>query len=81
MTTAPNPFTAKITVQFNSNYIGNAEIHIANLAGVTLLQKQFIINKGNNILYIDGLAKLTKGIYVARLIVNGKTIETKKIIK
>ena len=81
MTTVPNPFTEKITVQFNSSYKGNAEIHITNLAGVILLQKQFTINKGINNLYIDGLANLTKGIYVAHLIVNGKTIETKKIIK
>jgi hypothetical protein len=81
MTTAPNPFIEKITVQFNSSYKGNAEMRIANLAGITLLQKQFTISKGNNNLYIDGLATLTKGIYVAHLVVNGKTIGTKKIIK
>ncbi len=81
MTTAPNPFTEKIIVQFNSSYKANAEIRLETMAGVTWLQKQFIINTGSNNISIDGLAAFNKGIYVARLIVNGKIIETKKIIK
>ena len=81
MKTSPNPFTEKISVQFNSNHNGNAEIRIASIAGTILLNKQIAINKGNNNLYIDGLASLTPGVYVARLIVNGEVIDTKKIIK
>ena len=81
MKASPNPFTEKITVQFNSGYKGTAEISIANITGTIMLHKQTAVNKGNNILNIDGLSKLSPGVYVARLIVNGEIIETKKIIK
>lgn len=81
MKTSPNPFTEKIAVEFNSAYKGIAEIHITNTIGVVLLTKQYTVNKGNNNLYLDGLAKLTNGVYMARLIVNGEVIDTKKIVK
>jgi hypothetical protein len=81
MQTAPNPFTEKIAVQFNSDNKGNAEIRIANIAGVTLLSKTFTVNKGNNNYIVNNLAALTPGIYFARLVVNGQIIDTKKIIK
>ncbi|MGG9963568.1 T9SS type A sorting domain-containing protein [Ferruginibacter sp. SUN106] len=81
MRTTPNPFTEKITVQFNSDNKGTAEIHIANIAGKAVISKQFAINKGINILNVDGLVTLTPGIYIARLVVNGVTVESKKIIK
>ena len=81
MQTAPNPFTEKIAVQFNSDIKGNAEIRIANIAGVTLLSKTFSANKGNNNYTLNNLATLTPGIYFARLVVNGQIIDTKKIIK
>jgi hypothetical protein len=81
MKTSPNPFTEKIAVEFNSAYKGIAEIHITNTIGVVLLTKQYTVNKGNNNLFLDGLAKLTNGVYMARLIVNGEVIDTKKIVK
>jgi len=81
MQTAPNPFTEKIAVQFISEYKGNAEIRIANMAGVTILSKPFTVNKGNNSYTVNDLATLTPGIYLARLVVNGAIIDTKKIIK
>lgn len=81
MKTSPNPFTEKINVQFNSGYKATAQISITSITGVTILNKQYSVNKGNNNLFIDGLAKLTPGVYMARLIVNGEVIETKKIIK
>ncbi|GAB2815581.1 hypothetical protein GCM10027043_14880 [Ferruginibacter profundus] len=81
MKTAPNPFTEKITVQFNSDTKGTATISITAIGGKTVMNKQFSINKGANNLTVDGLATLTPGIYIARLVVNGATIESKKIIK
>lgn len=81
MQTAPNPFTDRIIVQFNSEIKGNAEIRIANMSGVTLLSKPFAVNKGNNNCTFNNLAALTPGIYLAHLLVNGVIIDTKKIIK
>jgi hypothetical protein len=81
MKTSPNPFTEQINVQFNSGYKGTAQLSITTITGVTVLNKQYSVNKGNNNLFIDGLAKLTTGVYLAKLSVNGELIETKKIIK
>jgi len=53
MQAAPNPFTEKITVQFTSSYKGNAEIRIANIAGVIAITKQFAVNAGSNSFYIN----------------------------
>lgn len=81
MKTSPNPFTDIINVQFNSTDKGTAEIRIADFTGVSVLKKQISINKGINNLNIGGLASLAPGVYLARLLVNGEVIETKKIIK
>lgn len=81
MQTAPNPFTDRIIVQFNSNYTGTGEVRIANLSGATLISKPFSVNKGNNNCTIYNLSALTPGIYMARLMVNGEVIDTKRIVK
>lgn len=81
MKTSPNPFTDIINVEFNSTDKGTAEIRIADFTGIAVLKKQISVNKGINNLNIAGLASLAPGIYLARLLVNGEVIETKKIIK
>ncbi len=81
METSPNPFTEKIKVQFDSEVRGSAEIRISSITGMNLKSKKIEIAQGNNQLYVDGLSSIPAGLYLARLIVNGEVVETKKIMK
>ena len=81
MEISPNPFVEKLFVRFNSEKKGNAEIRIMNMAGLTVITKQCVINNGYNNLQIDGLVSLPAGMYVARLISNEEIITNQKIIK
>lgn len=78
---APNPFTEKVIVRFNSEAQANAEIRITNLAGQTIVSKKMTVNKGYNNLQVDGLSALPSGVYVASLITDGKVTGTQKIVK
>ena len=81
MQASPNPFTDNLNIRFNSTENGNADIRILNLAGQTMLSKQSTISKGYNNLQIDGLSKLTVGMYFAQLVINGAVIDNQKVIK
>ena len=77
----PNPFLDATTVKFKSNETGFAEITVRNLEGQTLLSKQSHINVGYNSIDLEGLSVLSKGIYVARIIINGTVAGNQKLIK
>jgi hypothetical protein len=77
----PNPFVTQLNVTFTAIESGNAVIRIVNMAGQTLVSKQTIISKGNNSVQVTNLGGLPKGMYAARLIVNGMVINTQKIVK
>jgi Secretion system C-terminal sorting domain len=81
MQVSPNPFVEKLVVRFTSTEKANAEIRITNLNGATVVAKQITVGKGYNNINVDGLINLSSGIYVASLMVNGKVIETQKIVK
>ena len=81
METSPNPFVEKLKVQFRSEVKGNAEIQLLSLTGLNIGTKKMDIAPGINNFYLDGLASKPAGLYIARLIINGEVVETKKIIK
>ena len=77
----PNPFKDVTEVRFKSNEAGFAEVKLQSLDGQTLLSKQSHISIGYNSIYLDGLASLSQGIYVARIIINGTVAGNQKLIK
>jgi len=77
----PNPFTDATVIKLKSNEAGFAEVKVQSLGGQTLLSKQSNISKGYNSIPLDGLSGLTKGIYVARLTINGAVAGNQKLIK
>lgn len=81
METSPNPFVEKLKVQFRSEVKGNAEIQLLSLTGLNIGTKKMDIAPGINNFYLEGLASKPAGLYIARLIMNGEVVETKKIIK
>lgn len=77
----PNPFVDATTVKFKSNESGLVEVTVRNLEGQTLLSKQSHISVGYNSIDLDGLSSLSKGIYVARITINGTVAGNQKLIK
>jgi Secretion system C-terminal sorting domain len=81
MQISPNPFVENITTRFNTTQKANAEIRLINAKGQIVLNKIILTNKGFNTIQIDGLSTMPSGIYIAHLLVNGKTIASQQIIK
>ena len=77
----PNPLGKSLSVHLNNDITGNTEIRIVDLAGKTWLSKQSNNTKGNTIMQVEGLEKLTPGMYIAQLIVNGAIVENQKLVK
>lgn len=75
----PNPFKEQTTISyFISENASTASIHIYNLQGKQIKQIN-IEEKGNSSVVINGY-ELTPGMYMYTLIVDGKEIDTKKMI-
>ena len=81
MQVSPNPFVANVTLRFKATETSAAQINIINAAGQTVLSKQATVGEGFNNLQIDGLDRLSTGMYVVQLKMNGAVIDNKRIIK
>ena len=81
MQVSPNPFAENLAVRYQSASNGIAEIRLVSISGQTMLSTQSTISKGSNNIQLQGLAELTPGVYVARLIVNGIVVENQKVVK
>ncbi|MBS1763610.1 MAG: tail fiber domain-containing protein [Bacteroidetes bacterium] len=79
----PNPFSENTTVTWNippqENSTFNAMLIFYNMDG-TVLKTVKINEDGNGSLLVYG-SKLSSGIYSYSLVVNGKTIETKRMMR
>lgn len=75
---APNPFSARTEIKFGlPNDIASASIMIFNMQGT--LVKQIPIQRQQQSVIING-SELTAGMYLYSLIVDGKEIDTKRMI-
>ena len=74
----PNPFKEKTVIRFNlAENVKNAFIYIFDMQGT--LQKQIAVTPSMQSVIINGY-ELTPGMYIYSLIVNGKEIDTKRMI-
>ncbi len=75
----PNPFNSKTTIKYSvANEISNAHILIFNMQG-TLIKTFNILEKGTGQITINS-SELNAGMYMYSLIVDGKLIDTKRMI-
>ena len=81
MQTAPNPFTTTLNIGFTSNEAGKAQINVIDVTGQKVFSEEATLNKGYNALQLKNIGKITPGIYVAQLIINGNMAASQKIIK
>ena len=78
---SPNPFTGRLDIKFSNGQQGIAEIIILSIAGETVAKYKSRINKGLNDLQVSGLEKLSRGIYIAKILVDGVCVDRQKLIK
>ncbi|MDB5280792.1 MAG: hypothetical protein JWR61_5747 [Ferruginibacter sp.] len=79
--TSPNPFAESMSVKFDSNKAGVAEINILSSTGQPVAVKNGIVFKGSNSLQVGNLSGLSKGIYVVQVSINGVIAGNQKVIK
>ncbi|CAN5264185.1 hypothetical protein BH20BAC1_BH20BAC1_13160 [soil metagenome] len=77
----PNPYMDKLNISFESNDGGQAEIRLLNASGAVIKKLSSSINKGVNNFQLQDLHNQTPGMYVVNILVNGKSVDTRKIIK
>lgn len=77
----PNPSYGGTTLKINSTEAGFARISIQDLQGKVWLSKQSEIIKGENNINLDELKSLNRGIYIARLVINGSMTGSQKLIR
>lgn len=81
VTTYPNPFTESLSISFTSDEAGTAEVRVISLNGTISGKKNLNIEKGTNTITVDQLSKLETGVYILHTIVNGKVIDSRKMLK
>lgn len=77
----PNPIENILNIKVNSAEKGVCTIRISNLKGQMLVVKEQKITNGFNNISFSNLDKLSKGIYVAEVFINGKVTGNQKVIK
>ena len=78
---SPSPFTGSLSIIVESKSNGNGEIKLLNLSGQPVATKNVTITKGSNMLQLDNLIALSKGVYVAQVSINGVIAGNQKVIK
>ncbi|MEO8568775.1 MAG: T9SS type A sorting domain-containing protein, partial [Ginsengibacter sp.] len=77
----PNPYMDKLKINFESNTNGNAEIRLISASGTVVKKVASAISKGLNSFQIQDLRDQNPGMYVVNIVVNGKSVDSQKIIK
>jgi|GEM_PF-1884008 len=73
ITAYPNPFASNLTLSIDADEKGTATIMIKDLAGRTLTSQTAPIVSGTNIINMEKVNELGKGVYIVTVSVNGST--------
>ena len=77
---APNPFGNEMGITCTVAASGPVEVLLRDMAGVTLIQRKFTANKGDNVWKLTNLNGLAQGIYIVQVL-QGGMVGTGKVIK
>ena len=80
MKISPNPASSSTNLTVSSSGRTDAIVTVIDYSGKTVMESKYLLYKGNNILTIQGLDKLNKGIYIVKLKTTEKTETTKLVI-
>lgn len=78
---SPNPFMEQVSLKFESEMTGNAEIRLINMAGQVVYNNNGKVNKGYNNISLNNLSSLNRGMYIVQVTVNGQVISKEKLVK
>jgi hypothetical protein len=77
----PNPFFNQLTFNYNSTKKGKVKILLFDVSGRCVAEQEFFALENKNTFTINGLDKLSKGIYYIQLTDSENTVAYKKIVK
>ncbi len=72
----PNPFNSSIKIQLTSTNTSDANYQLFDTKGTLVLQSTLHINKGENLLNVDGLDNLANGVYLLKIISGSNVFNT-----
>lgn len=81
MQVLPNPFVESLSIRYTAATNNSATVQLLSATGLQVIAKNTTVTEGNNSIQLDGLTNLAKGMYIARLVIDGKVIASEKIIK
>lgn len=79
--TWPNPFTDNVNLKINAIARSKATIRLYTSNGLLIKQVDATLAAGSNFILVDGLAQLSKQVYVIDVIVDNEKIFSGKLIK
>lgn len=77
----PNPYMERINVSFDSKEAGATQILLCNASGTIVKKLNQQAVAGSNTFTINNLSQQSAGVYFLNVSVNGKVVESKKIMK
>jgi hypothetical protein len=77
----PNPYMEKLNISFNSKENGTALITLCNASGSVVKELHQQIATGNNNFAINNLLQQSAGIYFLNVSINGRMMESHKLMK
>ncbi|WP_255154133.1 T9SS type A sorting domain-containing protein [Ferruginibacter sp. HRS2-29] len=75
----PNPFVSELFGRISTNTAGKASIRITDLSGRVISRQTAVVNAGTNLISIDRVSQLPKGMYIVTIEVNNNTYVQKVI--
>jgi trimeric autotransporter adhesin len=76
---SPNPFTDLFRLNLNASKRSEAVINIVNAAGQQVYYRKIALESGANIISLDNMQKLSKGLYVMQIQSGGEILKHKLI--
>ncbi|WP_304064217.1 T9SS type A sorting domain-containing protein [Pedobacter glucosidilyticus] len=76
----PNPVTDQLNIRFNAHTVGEAIISLQDLQGRTISQTKVNATSGDN-QSVMNTSSLNKGVYLVSISLNGKVLDSQKIVK
>lgn len=81
MQVQPNPFNNAARASFTLTEDGTLRLQLSDIVGRVVWQREETAIKGAHTAQLDNLQKVPAGVYMLKASLNGKPVDTKKIIK
>ena len=80
LTAYPNPTQGIVYLNFKASEAANVQVNVFNLMGQKIMSLQKPVASGHNVIQINELTNLSRGLYHIQLIEQGKAPQTVKVV-